>query len=214
MNQQKTARIYLRVSTKAQDLERQESIITDAQAQSYYIAGVYREKASGINTDRPELQRMLAELQPGDAIISERLDRLSRLPLPQAEALIKTIQDKGARLAIPGVVDLSEISITLDPDSTAAIVLADTQRMLLRIMLKAAHEDYETRRKRAAEGIALAKAAGKYKGRSANTTTNNQIVKLRGEGVSIKETASRLNVSPATVKRVWAQHQKDALLGV
>ncbi|ELY9959099.1 recombinase family protein [Salmonella enterica] len=204
---QKTARIYLRVSTAEQDLARQESIIADAQAQGYYIAGIYREKASGVRADRPELQRMLAELQPGDAVICERLDRLTRLPLQQAEALIQTIQDKGARLAIPGVVDLSEISANIDPNSTAAIVLADTQRMLLRIMLKAANEDYETRRRRAAEGIAIAKAAGKYKGKAPNTATNTQIVKLRSEGVSINETAKRLAVSPATVKRIWAAHK-------
>ncbi|EJO7807619.1 recombinase family protein [Salmonella enterica] len=207
---QKIARVYLRVSTTAQDLERQQAIIEDAKAQGYYIAGTYSEKASGVRADRPELQRMIAELQPGDAVICERLDRLTRLPLEQAEALIQSIQEKGARLAIPGVVDLSEISANVDPNSTAAIVLADTQRMLLRIMLKAAHEDYETRRRRAAEGIAIAKAQGKFKGRAPNTTTNMQIVKLRTEGVSIAETAKRLSVSPATVKRVWAAHRKPS----
>ncbi|HGX3709873.1 TPA: recombinase family protein [Escherichia coli] len=204
---QKTARVYLRVSTAEQDLERQASIIKDAQAAGYYVAAVYQEKASGVRADRPELQRMLAELQPGDAVICEKLDRLTRLPLQQAEALIQTIQNKGARLAIPGVVDLSEINV--EPNSMAAIIMADMQRMLLRIMLQACHDDYETRRRRAAEGIAIAKAAGKYKGRTPNTATNAQIVKLRTEGVSINETAKRLSVSPATVKRIWSAHQKE-----
>ncbi len=39
--------IYLRVSTDAQDLERQEAITTAAKAAGYYVAGIYREKASG-----------------------------------------------------------------------------------------------------------------------------------------------------------------------
>jgi DNA invertase Pin-like site-specific DNA recombinase len=41
----KVARIYLRVSTDEQDLERQECIVGDAKSVGYYIAGIYREKA-------------------------------------------------------------------------------------------------------------------------------------------------------------------------
>ena len=40
----KIARVYLRVSTDQQDLERQEAIVTNAKAAGYYVAGVYREK--------------------------------------------------------------------------------------------------------------------------------------------------------------------------
>lgn len=61
---QKIARVYLRVSTEAQDLERQEAIVLQAKASGYYVAGVYREKASGARADRPELLRMVADLQP------------------------------------------------------------------------------------------------------------------------------------------------------
>ena len=48
------ARVYLRVSTDAQDLERQEAITTAAKAAGYYVAGIYREKASGARADRPD----------------------------------------------------------------------------------------------------------------------------------------------------------------
>ena len=89
----KIARIYLRVSTDEQDLSRQERIVEDARAAGYYVAGVYREKASGANMNRSELQRMIADLQPDDVIIAERIDRLSRLPLPEAQALIDTMFD-------------------------------------------------------------------------------------------------------------------------
>ncbi|WP_160297508.1 recombinase family protein, partial [Pseudomonas avellanae] len=41
------ARVYLRVSTEDQDLKRQEAIIGNARASGYYVAAVYREKASG-----------------------------------------------------------------------------------------------------------------------------------------------------------------------
>ncbi len=79
------ARVYLRVSTDAQDLERQEAITTAAKAAGYYVAGIYREKASGARADRPELLRMIGDLQPGEVVIAEKIDRISRLPLPEAE---------------------------------------------------------------------------------------------------------------------------------
>lgn len=53
----KVARIYMRVSTEDQDLNRQDAIV----AAGFYIAGIYREKASGA---RAELLRLIADLQP------------------------------------------------------------------------------------------------------------------------------------------------------
>ncbi len=102
------ARVYLRVSTDAQDLERQEAITTAAKAAGYYVAGIYREKASGARADRPELLRMIGDLQPGEVVIAEKIDRISRLPLPEAERLVASIQAKGASRPSPGVVDLSD----------------------------------------------------------------------------------------------------------
>ncbi len=80
------ARVYLRVSTDAQDLERQEAITTAAKAAGYYVAGIYREKASGARADRPELLRMIGDLQPGEVVIAEKIDRISRLPCPRPSA--------------------------------------------------------------------------------------------------------------------------------
>ena len=57
--QTKIARVYLRVSTDAQDLQRQEAIAEQARAAGYYVAGVYREKASGA-PDRPDQPPTLA----------------------------------------------------------------------------------------------------------------------------------------------------------
>ena len=96
------ARIYMRVSTDAQDLERQESLIETAKASGYYVAGVYREKASGARPDRPELSRMISDLQSGEVVVAEKIDRISRLPLPEAELLVDSIRAKDARLAVSG----------------------------------------------------------------------------------------------------------------
>ena len=113
----RVARIYQRVSTDEQDLARQAHIEQSARAAGYYIAGVYREKASGARADRPELLRMIADLQTGEVVIAEKIDRISRLPLPEAERLVASIRAKGARLAVP--VSFSEDGCTERQKPTA-----------------------------------------------------------------------------------------------
>lgn len=202
----KIARIYIRVSTAQQDTARQETLIEQAKGQGYYIAGVYSEKASGAKADRPELQRLLADLQPGDVLIAEKLDRLTRLPLAQADALLATIKAKGARLAIPDVLDLSDV-IAGTENETARIVLDAMQAMLLRIALQAARDDYETRRRRQAEGIAVAKTLGRRFGKRPDEELHKKIIELRLAGYSKGKAAQLLETSPTTVARVWRKHK-------
>ena len=97
---EKIARIYLRVSTQEQDLARQEDLVSNAKQQGYYVAAVYREKASGASADRHELKRMIGDLQKGEVVIAESIDRISRLPLPDAEALVTAIQNRGAVISV------------------------------------------------------------------------------------------------------------------
>ena len=125
------ARIYLRVSTQEQDLTRQERLIEEARSAGYYIAGVYKEKASGACPDRPELLRMIADLQQGDVVIAEKMDRLTRLPLPEAEKLIASIREKGARLSVPDVVDLSSLAEKTQGVAKLVIVTLGFTLMLL-----------------------------------------------------------------------------------
>jgi DNA invertase Pin-like site-specific DNA recombinase len=150
------ARIYLRVSTVEQDLERQEAIIEASRLAGYHIGGVYREKASGARADRPELLRMIGDLQVSEVVVAERIDRISRLPLPDAERLVASIRAKGARLSVPGLVDLSELAA--ESRGTAKVVLESVQDMLLRLALQMARDDYEVRRERQRQGIKLAQA--------------------------------------------------------
>ena len=196
------ARVYLRVSTDDQDLQRQEAITAQAKAAGYYVAGTYREKASGARADRPELLRMVADLQPGEVVIAEKIDRISRLPLPEAEALIAAIQAKGARLAVPGVVDLSELAAAAE--GVPKIVLQAVQDMLLKLALQMARDDYETRRERQRQGIEQAKAAGKYRGRQADEKRRAQVLALRSSGQSINRTAELTGFSASQVKRICA----------
>lgn len=198
------ARVYLRVSTDAQDLRRQDAIVAEAKAAGYYVAAVYREKASGARADRPELLRMIADLQPGEVVIAEKIDRISRLPLAEAEQLVATIRSRGARLAVPGVVDLSDL--TAGADGIARIVLQSVQDMLLKIALQMAHDDYTDRRERQRQGIALAKTEGRSGGRKSDLGKHARIVAFRTAGRSIAHTAELVECDRSTVKRVWAAH--------
>jgi DNA invertase Pin-like site-specific DNA recombinase len=197
----KIARIYLRVSTDQQDLARQADIENSSRAAGYYIAGVYREKASGARADRPELLRMISDLQVGEVVIAEKMDRISRLPLAEAEQLVNSIRAKGARLAVPGLVDLS--AFTAEADGVAKIVLESMQELLLKLALQMAREDYETRRERQSQGVMLAKTAGKYAGRKPDLSTHDRIIALRKAHQTIKRTAELAGCSVSQVKRIW-----------
>lgn len=200
----KVARLYLRVSTDEQDLTRQANLEHSSRAAGYYVAGVYREKASGTRADRPELLRMIADLQPGEVVVAEKIDRISRLPLPEAERLVASIRAKGAKLAVPGLIDLSEL--VAEADGVAKIVLESVQELLLKLALQMARDDYETRRERQRQGVQLAKVAGKYGGRKANTATHQRIIALRGADQTIACTAELARCSISQVKRIWAMH--------
>ncbi|MBZ5763327.1 recombinase family protein [Rhizobium sp. VS19-DR104.2] len=198
------ARIYQRVSTDDQDLTRQAAIVRDAKAAGFYIAGIYRETASGARPDRPELLRMIDDLQPGEVVIAEKIDRISRLPLADAERLVASIRAKGARLAVPGVVDLSEVAA--EAKGVAKVVLESVQELLLRIALQMARDDYEDRRERQRQGIELAKDRGKYRGRRADPALHARIIALRSKKETIANTARLVGCSTTHVKRVWAAH--------
>lgn len=172
----KEARIYMRVSTEDQDLNRQDAIVESTKAAGFYIAGIYREKASGARADRAELLRLVA-----------------------------SIRAKGARLAVPGVVDLTELAV--QAKGVAKVVLESVQDMLLKLALQIARDDYEDRRERQRQGVELAKDAGRYAGRKADTQMHDRIIALRSAGHSIAATARLAGCSASQVKRVWALHQ-------
>ena len=158
-----------------------------------------------MRADRPELIRMIADLQPGEVVIAEKIDRISRLPLAEAEQLVASIRAKGAKLAIPGLVDLSDLAD--ETDGIAKIVLQSVQDLLMKLALQMARDDYETRRDRQRQGIQIAKAGKKYSGRSPNIAIHQRIVALRAAGQTIKRTAELAGCSVSQAKRIWALHR-------
>jgi DNA invertase Pin-like site-specific DNA recombinase len=204
------ARIYQRVSTKGQDTTRQETLRAEAEAKGYQVVATYSEKESGTNENRPELLRMMADLNQGDTIIAEHLDRITRLPLDKAEALMALIKAKGAHVSVPGLIELPNVQL----EGIAAIVMDAAQDMLRKIALYQCRADWETRRERQRQGIAVKKEADKnkpldertYKGRKPDTVANAKIVELRALGYTIAKIASTLCVSESQVKLILKKH--------
>lgn len=199
------ARVYFRVSTKDQDLNWQDAIIDQAKNAGYYVAGVYLEKASGARASRPELLRLITDLQKGDVVIAEKINRISRLPLAEAEKFAVSIRSKEARLAVPGIVDLTDLAD--GADGMAKIVLQSVQDTLLKLAVQMAHDNYEERRERQAQGIRLARSERKYAGRQPDRQKWSQIIELRERKHSIAGTALIVGCSISQVKRIWALHQ-------
>lgn len=85
---------YARVSTEEQNLDRQIDALVDAGVDK---RNIYKEKLTGTKTDRPELNKMLSELQDGDTIIISELTRLSRTTKDLFK-LVEIIESKGANI--------------------------------------------------------------------------------------------------------------------
>ena len=85
-------RYYVRVSTMEQKIDRQ--LVAYPKADFQYI-----DKMSGRRKERPELQRLLDDLQSGDVVVVKSLDRLSRSTKDMLE-LVEVIKGKKANLQI------------------------------------------------------------------------------------------------------------------
>ncbi len=83
---------YIRVSTLDQDTVRQDNMMRDLGIRE---ENTFREKQSGKNADRPELQRMLSYIRRGDTVVVESISRLARNTKDFLE-IVETIQKKGA----------------------------------------------------------------------------------------------------------------------
>lgn len=196
----KIARIYCRVSTKEQNLDRQLNLKHWTEQRGFYVAHIYAEKASGRTVARPKLQEMIDDLQDGETVVVGNIDHLSRLPLPKAEALVARIRGKGAKLLFPNV----GMTENLYPDGTVkAAVLNAIQNIILAMILKSASDNYELRQQRQAAGFKRAKEAGKkIGGRPIPQQRINDVMKWRNMGMSIAQTAKATGCSQATVKRI------------
>ena len=183
-----TVRGYIRVSTSEQNPSRQIQSLKAEGAEILYI-----DKLSGSTRNRPQLEKMLEELEHGDEVLIHEMSRFSR-SVVDTHTLVKEIRAKGATLR-----SLTEPWLTAD-DSPQS-------ELLMNIFSSLAEFERKMTLQRQREGIALAKKKGVYKGRPPKLTKNNARVRValeefaRGER-PVRQICDLYGISRASLYRI------------
>src|ERR1700761_366261 len=195
-------RAYLRASTDQQDASRaREQLLGFATDRGLAIASWYLENESGASLARPELFRLLMDAQPGDVLLVEQVDRLSRLTSADWEKLKAELAARRVRVV---ALDLptSWTMANQSADEFTSRMFEAINGMLLDMLAAVARKDYEDRRRRQAQGQAKAKAEGRYKGRPEDTARNDGIADMLAAGMSWTRIQGTTGASRATVAKI------------
>lgn len=173
---------YQRVSSYGQNEERQ---LTDVD-----VDEMFTDKASGKDTNRPQLSAAIRYARKGDVFIVHSMDRLAR-NIVDLRGIVEELNAKGV------AVQFVKESLTFTGEDSAM------NNLLLNMLGAVAEFERSLIKERQREGIAIAKAKGKYKGRKPSLTPAqvNEVVELKASGVSIAEIARRYGVSRPSIYR-------------
>ncbi|RZU46607.1 DNA invertase Pin-like site-specific DNA recombinase [Krasilnikovia cinnamomea] len=183
---------YARCSTDQQDLEANRRILLDlgVPADRIYLDRAY----SGTTRARPGLDQALAAVRPGDTLVVPKLDRLAR-SVPDARQIGDTLVGQDIRLQLGTMI--------YDPADPMG-------KMFFNIVATFAEFELDLLRMRTREGMAIARAKGKLKGRQPKLSAARQthLLKLHAAGEhTIAELAELFEVSRQTVYRVLERAQ-------
>lgn len=181
---------YVRVSTIEQNEARQKEALEKFEIDRWFI-----EKASGKDTNRPQLQEMLAYIREDDTVYVEEFSRLGR-STADLLATVQAIEDAGAKF-----VSLKESFDTSTP----------VGRLQMTMMAAIAEFERAMILERQKEGIAIAKREGKYKGRKAVSVPDigkyyQQYMSRRGTKTDI---AKELGISRTTLDKLFKQYETE-----
>jgi len=171
---------YVRVSTVDQN--------TGRQLEGVQLNKTFTDKVSGKSTDRPQLHACVEYVREGDTLHVHSMDRLAR-NLDDLRRLVRQLNDKGVAVHFH-----KENLIFTGEDSPMA-------NLLLSLLGAVAQFELSLIRERQLSGIALAKAAGRYKG-SKPKLNAEQVAILRSrvaEGVPKARVAREMNISRETL---------------
>ena len=182
---------YVRVSSLHQNTARQ--------LHGESLDRVFEDRVSGKEMQRPALQQMLAHVRQGDTIVVHSLDRLGRNMI-DLQRIIADLTSRGV------TIEFLKEHLTFTGDDNAM------SRLLLGIMGSLSQFERELIRERQAEGITLAKQAGKYKGRKALLApeTVAEIRKRVATGEPKAALAEEYGVSRMTLYNALATPAKTA----
>ena len=160
-----------------------------AQGKALKAAGcekVFAEQVSS-TAQRQQLEAALEYAREGDTLVVTKLDRLARS--------VSHLVAIGERLEIKGVA-LKVLDQAIDTSTC-------TGRLMFNMLGAIAQFERELMLERQREGIAKAKAEGKYRGRAPTARAKaSEVRRLHGEGIGPTEIAKRLGISRASVYRV------------
>lgn len=180
---------YARTSTITQDAG------LEAQMRDLKAAGCerfYEEQVSSVDRDkRDKLKAALDYLRDGDVLVVTKLDRLAR-SVPDLWSIIEIIETKGAGLRVLANGEM---------DTTTP-----TGRMMITMLGAVAEFERSIMLERQREGIAKAKAAGKYQGRVPTARRKaDEVKRLRDQGMGATDIAKTLEIGRASVYRILAE---------
>lgn len=181
---------YIRVSTIEQNEKRQVESLKDYNIEKWYI-----EKASGKDTNRPKLQEMLDYVREGDTVYIYDFSRLARNTKDLLE-IVEKLNNKEVHL----------ISCTKNFDTSTAV-----GKLMLTMLGAIAQFEREIILERQREGIAIAKAEGKYKGKQKIKRDNfEKLYKLYlNRGITKVELAKQLHISRPTLDRMIKEYEEE-----
>ena len=185
---------YARVSTQGQSLDRQMDALVAAGVDK---RNIYQEKASGKRRDRPELARMLDELQEGDVVIVAETTRVSRSTKDLLE-LIDAIRGRGAEIR-----SLSEPWL----DTTDSSPMAEFVRT---VMAGFSQLERQMTSERVKDGLKAAKARGRQGGRPSKVNEHAEaVMMLYNGGMRISDIAEHEGISRTTVYKIIGDKTAD-----
>ena len=175
---------YARVSTRDQNLDLQLKALKKAGCEK-----IFREKLSGVTRQRPEFQRMLDQIRPGDTIIVWKLDRLARSTRDLLNSM-ETINEAGGKFQ-----SLSE---------PWANTTTHGGKMIMTVFAGMAEFERDLIRERTGAGREAAKQRGVRFGRprKLNADQAQVAVQLLAEGKAVRDIARTFNVHEATIYRL------------
>lgn len=196
-------RAYMRASTDEQDAKRAKGALQAfAKDHGVKVAAWYWENESGASLQRPELFRLLDDCESGDVLLLEQVDRLSRLNEADWQKLRADIAARGVRVVALDLPTSHGALSSAVADEFTGRMLDAINGMLLDMLAAIARKDYVDRRRRQAEGIAKAKAAGAYRGRAVDTVKRTAIRQALDKGMSWQWIQTNLECSRATIAAV------------
>lgn len=148
---------YIRVSSKEQNEGRQIKALKDY-CNELKDEHIFIDKQSGKDFERAGYQELKMKIREGDTILIKELDRLGRNK-EMIKQELKELQEKGVRVKI-----LNVPTTLMEIDGNQTWVLEMINNILIEVLGAIAEEERNKIRERQAEGIAIAKEQGKYKG--------------------------------------------------